>query len=92
MPSAEEHAALIAALLECRAAVVLSGYASPLYDDALTGAYHEFLYRWHGRAYGLSEVASGDGGSVLESPNITTSGSNHGNAHPVSGHQSQPHA
>lgn len=37
MSSAEEHAALIAALLECRAAVVLSGYASPLYDDALTG-------------------------------------------------------
>lgn len=37
MPDAAEHAALLDALLACRAAVVLSGYSSDLYDDALTG-------------------------------------------------------
>ena len=37
MPDADEHAALLDALLACRAAVVLSGYSSDLYDDALTG-------------------------------------------------------
>lgn len=34
-----EHAELVDALLACRAAVVLSGYPSPMYDDAL-GAWH----------------------------------------------------
>lgn len=80
-------------LTECSG--VLRGLVLPdeldLVDDELTGAYHEFLYRWHGRAYGLSEVTSGDGGSVLESPNITTSGATHG-THQVSGNQGQPHA
>ncbi len=33
----DEHAALLEALLAARAAVVLSGYPSQLYDDALTG-------------------------------------------------------
>lgn len=37
MPSAVEHEALIEALLRARAAVVLSGYASDLYDTALAG-------------------------------------------------------
>jgi DNA adenine methylase len=32
-----EHTALLAAVRACRAAVVLSGYPSDLYDDALTG-------------------------------------------------------
>lgn len=33
----EEHLELLDALLSCRSAVVLSGYPSPLYDEALTG-------------------------------------------------------
>lgn len=33
--SDDEHRELLEALLDCRAAVVLSGYASPLYDDLL---------------------------------------------------------
>jgi DNA adenine methylase len=37
MPSAAEHEELLAALLRSRAAVVLSGYASELYDTALAG-------------------------------------------------------
>jgi DNA adenine methylase len=37
MVSDGEHLALLDALLAARAAVVLSGYASDLYDDALTG-------------------------------------------------------
>ncbi|MEV6555899.1 DNA adenine methylase [Nocardia sp. NPDC051756] len=37
MPSAAEHEQLLEALLRARASVVLSGYASDLYDDALPG-------------------------------------------------------
>ena len=37
MSSAAEHHELIEALQQCRAAVALSGYPSPLYDEALTG-------------------------------------------------------
>ncbi|WP_280381022.1 DNA adenine methylase [Nocardia wallacei] len=37
MPSAAEHEQLLDALLRARAAVVLSGYASELYDTALAG-------------------------------------------------------
>ncbi|MGY1945309.1 DNA adenine methylase [Nocardia asiatica] len=37
MPSSAEHEQLLVALLRARAAVVLSGYASELYDTALTG-------------------------------------------------------
>jgi DNA adenine methylase len=37
MPGGDDHRALLDALLACSAAVVLSGYASPLYDDALAG-------------------------------------------------------
>lgn len=33
----DEHLELIQALLSCKSSVVLSGYASELYDDALTG-------------------------------------------------------
>ena len=36
MSSAAEHHELIEALQQCRAAVALSGYPSPLYDEALT--------------------------------------------------------
>ncbi len=37
MPNADEHARLLDALLACRGQVILSGYASPLYDEALAG-------------------------------------------------------
>lgn len=37
MTGDNEHRDLLDALLGCRAAVVLSGYPSPLYDDALNG-------------------------------------------------------
>lgn len=37
MPGLEAHTELLGALLETRAAVVLSGYPSALYDDALSG-------------------------------------------------------
>jgi DNA adenine methylase len=35
MTGADEHKDLLAALLDCKAAVVLSGYTSPLYDEML---------------------------------------------------------
>lgn len=37
MTGDSEHQDLLAALLDCKAAVVLSGYPSPLYDEALQG-------------------------------------------------------
>lgn len=37
MSSATEHAAMLAALVACSASVVLSGYASALYENALAG-------------------------------------------------------
>jgi len=37
MPSGDDHRQLAAALRECRAAVVLSGYASPLYRELYAG-------------------------------------------------------
>lgn len=37
MAAADQHRELAEALLDCRAAVVLSGYPSPLYDELFTG-------------------------------------------------------
>jgi DNA adenine methylase len=37
MSTAEQHRELAAALLDCCAAVVLSGYPSPLYDELFRG-------------------------------------------------------
>lgn len=37
MRADSEHTGLLAALLDCRSAVVLSGYANPLYDQTLAG-------------------------------------------------------
>ena len=50
MPAADEHTALLDALLACRASVVLSGYASPLYDTALQG--------WHRHAFSVPDQRS----------------------------------
>lgn len=52
MGADSEHAELAAALRSCRAAVVLSGYPSPLYDDLYDG--------WHRAAI---ETATGQGGA-----------------------------
>ncbi len=49
MRTAEQHSALAGALLGCKAAVVLSGYASPLYDDGLYRDWHRAeLSAWTG--------------------------------------------
>jgi DNA adenine methylase len=50
MSRPEEHAELIEALRECRAAVVLSGYESPLYDDLCRGWERTDLCAFTGQA------------------------------------------
>jgi len=44
MLGADDHQALLAAVLDCTASVVLSGYASPVYDDALSD-WHRVEFR-----------------------------------------------
>jgi DNA adenine methylase len=52
MLTEDQHRELADALLEARAAVVLSGYASPLYDE-LYGAWHrEEIPTFNGNATG----------------------------------------
>lgn len=55
MRDEDGHRELLAALLACRASVVLSGYASQLYDDALAG--------WHRREI---RTMTGQGGANSE--------------------------
>lgn len=50
MPSAAEHEQLLDALLSARAAVVLSGYASELYDTALAGWSRATIPTFNGNA------------------------------------------
>ena len=57
MPNADEHARLLDALLACRGQVILSGYASPLYDEALAG--------WERIEVGVRDQASRDRVEVL---------------------------
>ena len=57
MPNADEHARLLDALLACRGQVILSGYASPLYDEALT--------TWERIEVGARDQASRDRVEVL---------------------------
>jgi DNA adenine methylase len=52
MTSSDDHGELLSALLDCRAGVVLSGYASPLYDSTLEG--------WHRREIG-TQTGNGTG-------------------------------
>lgn len=57
MPSETEHAALLEALRQCRAAVVLSGYDSPLYA--------EHLADWHiAHLAAVTAQGKGDSGRV----------------------------
>ena len=48
MTSDEQHRTLAAALADCKAAVVLSGYDSPLYDDLYDGWHRAELKAWTG--------------------------------------------
>jgi DNA adenine methylase len=48
MAGEDEHRELAAALRDCRAAVVLSGYASPLYQDLYDGWHRAELTAWTG--------------------------------------------
>ena len=57
MPNADEHARMLDALLACRGQVILSGYASPLYDEALT--------TWERIEVGARDQASRDRVEVL---------------------------
>lgn len=50
MASAEDHAELLRALLGCNAAVILSGYASPLYDGTLAGWHRREIRSWAGNS------------------------------------------
>ncbi|WP_052372119.1 DNA adenine methylase [Nocardia otitidiscaviarum] len=52
MPSPGEHAELLEVLLRARAAVVLSGYASELYDTALSGWSRVEIPAFNGNATG----------------------------------------
>lgn len=58
MPKAADHAEMLDALLACKASVVLSGYASELYDDALTG--------WARYTKDVGTGQSGEWGSRVE--------------------------
>lgn len=49
MKRAEDHAALLDALTACRAKVCLSGYRSPLYDNALAGWERVEIGAWTGQ-------------------------------------------
>src|SRR5206468_4463889 len=44
----DQHRDLAAALNDCKAAVVLSGYHSPLYEDLYDGWYRAALKAWTG--------------------------------------------
>lgn len=48
MASSTEHENFLAALIECRASVVLSGYPSPLYDEALGDWHRADTAAWTG--------------------------------------------
>lgn len=52
MKSPDEHRELAAALAGCRAAVLLSGYDSPLYDELYEGWFRYAAATWTGNAKG----------------------------------------
>jgi DNA adenine methylase len=58
MTGGGDHEDLLAALLDCKASVVLSGYASDLYDEALSG--------WTRRTKDVGTGQSGEWGSRVE--------------------------
>lgn len=66
MRTDDEHSALVEALLACRAAVVLSGYPAPLYDEALAGWDRTELAAWTGNGIrGDATKTDGDRVEVL---------------------------
>lgn len=58
MRTEDQHRELAEALLECRAAVVLSGYPSPLYDDLFA--------EWHVTSFATSTTQGGARGERTE--------------------------
>lgn len=66
MTSLGQHRELAAALLDCKAAVVLSGYHSPLYDELYDGWHRAELKAWAGNGIrnGATKT-SGDRTEVL---------------------------
>lgn len=64
MASEAEHVALASALARCRAAVVLSGYASPLYDGLYDGWHRTELTAWTGN--GIRDGATRTDGERTE--------------------------
>ena len=61
-----EHEALLSALLGCKASVVLSGYASDLYDDALAGWSRVDFSAWTGNGIAAaSDKTDGNRTEVL---------------------------
>ena len=59
-----EHEALLSALLGCKASVVLSGYASDLYDDALAGWSRVDFSAWTGN--GIASASDKTDGNRTE--------------------------
>lgn len=59
-----EHEALLAALLDCEATVVLSGYPSPMYDEALNGWDRVEVEAWTGN--GIRDGRSKSDGDRVE--------------------------
>lgn len=64
MPSAEQHDELLAALKECLASVVISGYPSELYDQSLDGWDRVELDAWTGN--GIRDGATKTDGIRVE--------------------------
>lgn len=64
MAREDEHRALAGALNECAAAVVLSGYASPLYEDLYAGWHRVELAAWTGN--GIRDGATKTDGKRTE--------------------------
>ena len=61
-----EHEALLSALLDCKASVVLSGYASGMYDDALAGWSRVDFDAWTGNGIAAaSDKTDGNRTEVL---------------------------
>lgn len=64
MTTPAEHRELAAALAECKAAVVLSGYQSPLYDELYDGWHRAELKAWTGN--GIRNGATKTDGDRVE--------------------------
>lgn len=64
LTSDDQHSALAAALLDCKSAVVLSGYHAPLYEDLYAGWHRAELKAWTGN--GIRNGATKTDGERIE--------------------------